>query len=222
MDSEALHELTPAYALDALDALDAAEAEAYEQHLAGCSRCREELASLTATVGALAYAAPPAEPPAELRDRILDAARAERPNVVPLRPRWASPPAFAAVAAVAACVAIGLGVWNVALQNRLGRAENALRAVPLEGANGSVVVGAAGKGVLVVSGLQPAPPGKTYEAWVVHEGAAAPAGLFGGGGTTVVALERRLPSGSIVAVTVEPEGGTETPSGEPLLTSAPI
>ncbi|HEY7537025.1 MAG TPA: anti-sigma factor [Gaiellaceae bacterium] len=220
MDSEALHELTPAYALDALDE---AEAEAYEEHLAGCPRCREELASLTGTVGALAYAAPPAEPPSQLRDRILEAARAERPNVVPLRPRWSrSSRLLVAAAAVAACAAIGLGVWNVALQNRLDSAESALRAVPLEGANGSVVVGAAGRGVLVVADLESAPAGKTYEAWVVHEGAATPAGLFGGGGTTIVRLEQPVPRGSVVAVTVERAGGAEQPTSQPLITSAPI
>jgi anti-sigma factor RsiW len=220
MDNESLHELTPAYALDALDA---AEAEAYEGHLAGCSRCRDELASLTATVGALAYAPPAAEPPAHLRDRILNTARAERPNVVPLRPRWSvSTRVVAAVAAVAACAAIGLGIWNVALQNRLDRAQSALRAVPLEGASGSVVVGAGGKGVLVVSDLEAAPSGKTYEAWIVHEGAATPAGLFAGGETAVLRLEEPLPRGSIVAVTVEKAGGAAQPTSPPLITSAPV
>ncbi len=60
MDSDAPHELTAAYALDALDA---AEERAYEEHLARCPRCREELASLTETAGALAYGVEPATPP---------------------------------------------------------------------------------------------------------------------------------------------------------------
>jgi anti-sigma-K factor RskA len=220
MDNESIHELTPAYALDALDP---AETEAYEEHLSGCARCREELAELAATVGALAYAAPPADPPDHLRARILEAARAERPNVVPLRPRWSAPQrAIAAVAAVAACVAVGLGIWNVVLQNRLDTARGDLRALPLEGANGSVVVGSGGDGVLVVSGLESAPAGKTYEAWVVHEGAAAPAGLFGGGETAIVRLEQPLPDGAVVAVTVEEAGGAEQPTSTPFITSAPV
>jgi len=45
-----LHELTPAYALDALAA---DEAEAYEEHLAQCERCRAELAELRETAAAL-------------------------------------------------------------------------------------------------------------------------------------------------------------------------
>src|SRR5205085_11080654 len=100
------------------------------------------LASLQAAAGALAYAVEPARPPDSLRGRILDAARAERPNVVPLRPR-ASGLQFrhaVALAAVAACAVVGLAVWNVSLHDRLGRAQEALRGVPLTGAKGSVVV----------------------------------------------------------------------------------
>ena len=94
MDELALHELTPAYALDALDPSEERE---YEEHLARCERCREELVGLRETAAALAYAAEPASPSPLLRGRILEAARADRPaNVVPLRPRWAYP-----VAAVA-------------------------------------------------------------------------------------------------------------------------
>ena len=107
---DTLHDLSAAYALDALDA---DEREAYEEHLAGCASCREDVAAFSATAAELAFAVEPGTPPPALRGRILDAARAERPNVVPLRPRWAAP--VAAVAAVAACVAVGLGIWNVSL-----------------------------------------------------------------------------------------------------------
>src|SRR5262249_57901444 len=77
MGDAAVPALPAAYALDALEP---DEARGYEEHLAGCERCREELASLQGVAGALAYAAPPAHPPEELRGRILAAARAERPN----------------------------------------------------------------------------------------------------------------------------------------------
>jgi anti-sigma-K factor RskA len=217
MGNDAVHDLTAAYALDALDA---DEARGYEAHLASCERCRDELASLQATAASLAYAAPPAAPPASLRDRILEAARAERPNVVPLRPRaWSRP--LAAVAAVAACAAVGLGVWNITLHNRLGRAPQALRGVPLTGAKGSVVV-AGGRGALVFADLAPAPPGKTYEAWVVTNGHAAGAGTFSGGRTIVVSLSRSVPQGAVVAVTVERAGGVAQPTQTPKITSAPV
>src|SRR6266567_1151871 len=105
MDSLTMHDLTAAYALDALDSDEARE---YEDHVATCERCREELVQLGGAAGALAFAVEPPPPP-ELRLRILEAARAERPNVVPLRPRWTR--VMPAVAAVAAIAAIAVGIW---------------------------------------------------------------------------------------------------------------
>lgn len=220
MDNDTLHDLTAAYALDALEPDDA---RAYEQHLAGCERCQDELASLAAAAGSLAYAVLPVEPPPALRARILQAAHEERPDVVPFRPRVRVSRPLAAVAAVAACAAVGLGVWNVLLHNDLNNAQEALRGVPLTGASGSVVVGAGGSGALVVTNLASAPAGKTYEAWVIKNGKALPAGTFGGGGRTIVIrLTRALPAGAIVAVTLERAGGVEQPTREPFITSQPV
>jgi anti-sigma factor RsiW len=218
MGNDAVHDLTAAYALDALEP---DEARGYEAHLSGCERCREELASLQATAGALAYAAEPVRPPEALRGRILEAARAERPNVVPLRPRtWSRPLAVVAAAAVAA--AIGLAVWNVSLHDDLSNARQALRGVPLTGAKGSVVV-AGGSGALVVSDLAPAPRGRTYEAWVIQSGRASPAGTFAGGGRTIVIkLTHALPAGAVVAVTIERAGGVAQPTQTPFIKSAPV
>lgn len=213
MADDALHELTAAYALDALDP---DEEHAYEAHLAGCERCRTDLAGFRDAAGALALAADPASPPPALRARILDAARAERANVVPLRPRWAYP--VAAIAAVAACAAIGFGVWAAELSSR----QHGLRAIPLAGAAGSVVVNDDGSAALVVAGMKAAPTGKTWEAWVIEGGRAQPAGLFHGGGrTTVVRLARRVGKGAVVGVTLERAGGATAPTSKPLVTSSP-
>jgi hypothetical protein len=55
---------------------------------------------------------------------------------------------------------------------------------------------------------------------VIEERKARPAGLFDvREEPTVVALERSVPAGAVVAVTLEPEGGVEAPTGEPLLTA---
>src|SRR5919202_2464201 len=110
MEADTIHELTAAYALDALDERDERE---YEAHLARCPRCREELASFTETATSLAYGVESPAPPPDLRDRILVRARAERSNVVPLRPAWRSWPA--AAAALAPCAAIGAGIWGATL-----------------------------------------------------------------------------------------------------------
>jgi anti-sigma factor RsiW len=229
MDAEALHDLTGAYALHALDP---DEARAYEGHLAHCARCRADLAALGQTATALAYAADGPEPPTGLRDRILSAAASERENVVPLRPRWAVPAAVTAVAAVAATVA--LAIWVTSLSNRLGSERDARQAqeraaaivgdpaarrVGIEGGRGSLVVTPTGQGALVLSRLDPAPNGKTYEAWVAEGGSPKPAGTFDGGGdVTTFALSRPVPNGATVLVTVEKAGGTDLPTQMPFVT----
>jgi anti-sigma-K factor RskA len=216
VDDELTHELVAGYALDALEP---DEERRFEEHLAHCPRCQEELAALSGTAGALAFAAPSAGPPPELRAHVLDAARAERPNVVALRPRWAYP--VAVVAAAASCAAIGLGAWAGVLHSRSGSAGD-LTALPLEGASGSLVVTKGGRAALVVSGLPPTPTDKTYEAWVILGHEARPAGLFRTqDGTASIPLSRNVPSGAVVGITLERAGGAPAPTGEPIVTSAP-
>ena len=219
MEDDLIHDLCAAYALDALGPDDE---RVFEAHLASCRHCREELAGLSETAATLAYAVPPAEPPGRLRARILDAARAERPNVVSLRPRRsAGNVLLAAVAAAAACAAVGLGIWAATLHARLGSSGQALNAIALHGASGSLVRAHNGEATLVVSGLSPAPSGKTYEAWVIRSGQAARAGLFSSrSGTAIVQLTRRVPNGAVVGVTLEQAGGVDQPTSPPLVTSA--
>lgn len=220
MEAE-LHDLTPAYALDALDAEEARE---YEAHLARCERCRGELASLSEAAGALAYATDAPAPPAELRARILQQAQRERSNVVPLRSRWVAP--LAAAAAVAACAAIALGIWAASLHGKLDRQER-LAAVlgdpsaqrsALADDRGTLVVSTNGEAVLVLKGLGSAPRGKTYEAWVSRGGSPQPAGTFEGGPKhSLVLLGRRVPQAAKVLVTVEKDGGSDVPTSQPFL-----
>jgi anti-sigma-K factor RskA len=225
MEQSEVHALTAAYALDALDE---AEEREYEAHLRDCERCREELALFTDTATALAFAVESPPPPPALRDRILDAARAERAVVVPFRPRRRLSYALGAVAAAAAVLAVGLGLWASSLAGRLDRAEAerdvladpAARVAELSGATGRVVVNEAGDAVLVVSGLERAPAGKDYALWVIEGDAPRPAGLFDGEEEgDVVRLDERVPRGAVVAVTLEREGGVDAPTQQPLFTA---
>ncbi len=231
MERDSVHELTAAYALHALDERDVA---AYEAHLAQCPDCRAELASFQATAGSLAYGAPAAEPPDALRGRILDAAKAERETVVPFRARRRTTAVFASAAAVAAAIAIVLGVWAVSLSSSLdnersARASDAqalailaqpgAQAHPVEGGDGFLVVAPGGDAALVLSDLEDAPEGKTYEAWVSPDGKAmTAAGTFqSGGSTTAFRLGQAVPENGLVAVTLEDEGGSDQPTVDPFL-----
>ncbi len=59
-------------ALYVLGCLSAAEEAAFEEHSAGCSRCRLEVQRLRRVTSALDLLAPAVEPPAALRGRLLE------------------------------------------------------------------------------------------------------------------------------------------------------
>lgn len=212
MGSEEIHDLTAAYALDALDVADARE---YEEHLRDCPRCRDELRDLSEAASALAYAAPAPPPPPALRERILDEVRRNGSNVVALRARRILF-ATAGLAAVAASIAIGLGFWAFSLQSSLDEERDANRATSLAGGRGRLIVGDDRSAVLVLYGVPAAPEGKDYEAWVARDGAVDPAGVFEGGRERVVTLDKPVPPGAAVMVTLEKEGGVTAPEGDVL------
>lgn len=170
------------------------------------------MARLREGAAELAYAAGGPEPRPELRDRIVRAAREERPSqVIPLRRRWLFP--MTAVAAAAAAVAaIGLGLWANSLRDEIDRQ----RVVAFQGAPAQLLV--SGDEASIVTCIDPAPSDKTYEAWVIEDDVPRPAGLFRGGCGTVE-LTRPVEPGNTVAVTLEAAGGSETPHGDILMSA---
>ena len=216
-----LHDLTAGYALDALDPDERAR---YEEHLASCERCRDELQGFWQVAGALGRAAGGPTPPASLRERILEQARDERPNVVPLRRRVATP-VLASAAAVAAVVAVALGIWSLGISRDLDDANSVLAVLSdpnasvheTAGGEANLVVTPTGRAALVVRMLAPAPAGKDYEIWVIEDGVPQRAGLFQQPGVTM--LSRKVAPGQTVAVTLEPDGGVDAPTSDPLFTA---
>ena len=230
-----IHELTAGYALDALEA---DERQAYEDHLPDCEQCQEDLVSFWEVTGALALAATGPEPPPELRERIIAAARAEPQTVVPFRPlRFRPGQALGAVAAIAAVALVALGWWAVSLHGNLADTRSALaeqrtvsgvladtgaRRVALAAGKGTLVNGSRGV-VLVVDGLAPAAAGKTYQVWVVRKGTEpASSGLFAGGSHSVVLVQHAVAPGDVVAVTLERAGGAKVPTTKPIAASHPL
>jgi anti-sigma-K factor RskA len=217
------HDLLAAYALDALDD---DERERFERHLEECAECSEQLALLREPVAALAYAAEGPAPQEALRGRIIEGARAEpRAPVIRIRRRNWPLAAVAGVAAAAACLAIGLGIWANSLSSSLDQERSARKvyeellstgatAKPLIGVDGSLLVADDGRAALVVCGLADAPSAKTYEAWVISGKTPQPAGLFrgGNGGCSPVVLTEPVPGNATVAVTLERAGGATSPT----------
>jgi anti-sigma factor RsiW len=213
-----LHELSALYALDVLDA---AERARFEEHLEECERCRADLAGLRNAASGLAFVEGPA-PPAELRGRILAAARSEGPsNVVSLASRRsAATVVVAGLAAVASVAAVGLAIWAASLHHSLSQERSATsvlrdpsaRRLAVPGKPGALVVAPSGDAVLTVTLPRP-PSGKTYEAWVAGKHVRA-AGTFNGG---LVKLTQHVVPGDQVMVTLERNGGVDAPTSAPLL-----
>jgi anti-sigma-K factor RskA len=220
--SDTIHELSAGYAVDALDE---EERRRFEAHLDDCARCRDDVDAFRTTAAGLAIADPSPPPPADLRRRILDAARAERPNVVPLRPRRRA--LWMPAAAVASAVAVAAGAWAVVLSNRVSDRDDTIAVLSDPSARRLALSdGVAGHAMLVVAlsgdaaltgDFMPAPDGKEYEAWIITDRPQR-AGMLGSGGRATLMLPKRLPKGATVAITLEREGGVDAPTSKPLAT----
>jgi len=100
-------------------------------------------------------------------------------------------------------------------------AKQGAKLVPM-GDRGAVAVAPDGSAAIALT-VPPAPSGKTYEAWVIEGGTPKPAGVFDGNtGMTVVDIERSVPPGAVVAVTVEAAGGVDQPTQKPMAATGTI
>jgi anti-sigma-K factor RskA len=236
-----MHALAGAYALDALDG---AERTRFERHLRRCQACTDEVRGFAATAAALAMAAA-VEPPQGLKARVLAAASVTRqapPDVavrrrqVPALPRSPWVPRLAlAVGAVGIAAAVALGVAQVSTQHRLDSAMASSREIASVLAAPDARIAAAptsvgGTAVVVVShaqrqlvftssGLPSLHSSQVYELWLLGPGTARPAGLLPppSGGKTAPVLASGVAADDKVGVTVEPAGGSSSPTTTPIV-----
>jgi anti-sigma-K factor RskA len=210
---EHVDELISAHALHALDAEDA---RMVEQHLAECARCRAQLREMDGVAAAIALSAPAAEPPPDLRERVLGAIGPVVAATEPEQPaarRWSWWPRFSAVAVPVLGVAVvALALWNISLRN--DNSSQDIAAVTSVGSMGSVVSYQSGDATLV-GNLRPAPANHTYEAWVIPSGQSTPiaAGTFPGGEGISFTLTQHASPGDTIVITLEPGNGGPTPQG---------
>jgi anti-sigma-K factor RskA len=227
-----LHKLTGAYAVDALDDLERAR---FEQHLAECEDCRAEVAELRETAALLAgtVATPP---PAALRESVLAGISQVRPLPPPTPATPTATPAgrrtwvpFLVAAALAIFVGLGAMIvqpWADDDVPRLTAAEQVLQAPDAEEV--FLDLGEAGRATVVRSKSQDravittedmvaAPEGKAYELWLMpSEEEFVPAGLMPDAADQTVVLDGSAADAVAVGITVEPDGGSEQPTSDPI------
>ena len=205
-----------------LGALDPNEVAAFERHLEGCERCREEMRWLEPAVQTLPEAVERQEAPPQLRASLMAEVRTEVAPAGDRRPaparrrRWLLKPAvgLAAVAfLVAGVVGYEVGKDGSGAGGGPSTLERQIGAMTVK------MVTEGESGTLHLSGVPQLPPDKVLEAWVEREGKveAVPA-LFvpdrHGQAETRIA---DMTGVETVMVTEEPRGGSETPTGEPLM-----
>lgn len=93
---------------------------------------------------------------------------------------------------------------------------------PAAGINGFAAfpVSTAGEGYMVMTDVPPAPTGKTYQAWYFVDGTPTSIGTMAADadGNVVASGLEPLAGTDVIAVTVEPQGGSAQPTSDPIIT----
>ena len=216
-----------------LGILEPEEQGAVDAHLAICGPCRDEVRALSETAWTVSATAERSAP-AGLRDAIMSRAT-ETGGVAPRPGAWAGlwaalrrPVPVAVPLALAAILVISIIGYGGARRDAdryasvVADAVGA-RVVPLaptaaNGARGSLVVPANGAAPYLILDLPPAAAGKTWEAWVIRGDVPARAGVTDAHGVLTLVLTAPLAPGDTVAITPEPAGGVDRPTGTAVLT----
>ncbi len=159
----------------------------------------------------------------------------DRPAAAKARARWFTRPvALLTTAAAAAALIIG----GVVVTNQLGEqayqqaqedklaqitAADDARRLTAEVAGGGLATlvwsNELGSAALMVDGIASLPESKTYQLWYIDEDGARPAGTFdvGASGSTWRVLDGAMTEGDTIGLTVEPAGGSNTPTTRPVV-----
>jgi anti-sigma-K factor RskA len=208
-----------------LGALEREEAAAVERHLEGCSRCQEEMRWLQPALQTLPESVERLEPPPQLRESLMAEVRADaRAQTTAQRPArsrswgWLLKPA--AGFAVVALLVAGVVGYEVGKDGSGGDNTGGTTVERQVGRINAKMVQEGNSGTLQLAGVHQLPPDKVLEAWVEREGQveAVPA-LFvpdrEGQAETRIA---DMSGVAVVMVTEEPQGGSDQPTGEPIMT----
>ncbi len=215
-------------------------------HLRTCKACMRDLHSYTRVARALPHEDLLATPPARLREHIV-AAVAEPAPVPPPRPpvpqrRRQAPWLRQLATGFVFAALVALLFWNIALQQQLSEARGQVTAsrsnwrkmitllnssdvrwyeVSGGGTRGHLwILPDNPVGCFVVQGLPTPPDGQVYQIWLLQENTWVSGGTFEtreGNGWVLVEPGAELDSYTAVALTIEPPGGSSTPTSQNVL-----
>lgn len=240
--SDDVHSLVGAYALNALPRDEEAFFERHLSVCEQCQREVAELTETTASLGAAVAEPPPADLRERVLAEALDTPQERSPNAMtPASAREAEGwrgrlrPVLATAAALVALALLSLGTAVVMLADRTSDLEAELssaqeimdvvtqpgmQVVDLEsppGTQARLLHGPEGdQAALVLDGLEDVSDEEAYQLWVMHGETPTPDRVFrpDEGGRAIVSVENDVADADAVAVTVEPRGGSDAPTGE--------
>ena len=232
MSCDEIEDMLGAHALDELPDDAAVRVEA---HLGGCPEHAETLAGLKRTASLLALTVEERRPPAELRQRVMEAIRsgatlpepAARVAVRPPGPervrRWLPRRVHIAIAAaLAAVILAAVGGYQLAQVRALSQ-EWTFSGGPQAPTAVAHLVFLKGRQqtVLTVTGLRELSGRQVYELWLIRDGDPVPQGISTApGGKLGALIQGDLTRYDTFAITVEP-GEQPKPTTEPIL-AAPL
>jgi anti-sigma-K factor RskA len=220
------HDATAAYLLGALDEIERA---AFEEHLAGCPACREEVDQLRPAAQALPVSVEPMAPPPELKARIMAEVEreaellaaagpeADRPQARTRRRLHLRVPRLVPVAVAVALLVVGVAIGVGATALRGGPERTVAAEVSAPGATVSLEVNGQ-EGRLLARDLPAPPSGRVYQVWLKRDGHAPEptAALFvpSRDGAATASVPGTMEGIDQVMVTDEPDGGSPQPTGD--------
>jgi anti-sigma-K factor RskA len=217
--------------------IDAEDQSTLQQHLSTCADCRRVASEYLAAAARLPLALEPRQPSPELRGRLMRAVYAEAEQLdrqaaasergEGWRRLWARVPSargFTVLAAAAMVAVIAVTAWSVSNGQKAAPTPVAVTVAgttTAPAAHGQVVYDRGGTtAVLTVAGL-PAPAtiaggDAVYEVWLVRANGTVVAAAFLNkepDGSWRAAMHADLTQYTTVAATVEPPGGSHSPTG---------
>jgi len=247
MHTEHIEDLVEGYALGALEPGERVHVEA---HAAECPPCERQLRSTEATAHMLAFAAQPIAPPSRCKRRIMEKLEREQFLSTPTRRARTRLSSSTWTAFAAVTLLMMTGMWTFNTQRQLTRmrdeivstkaqlttmnaqmtelsellttaeAVRSLRGRDVQAVGKTYMKPGSNQAVLVISGLEPLPPGKTYQVWVAREGLQQPLSVFSPQqSTSYVEITPPEPMDryKAIMVTIENSGGATTPSDQTVL-----
>jgi anti-sigma-K factor RskA len=229
-DSTSHEELRGDLAAYALGALDQPEAERLRAHLEGCEECRHHLRWLEPAVELLPRTVEQLEPPARLRESLLETVRGEAAPAAREPPRAAREswwhrvglavwrPATAVAAAVMLVVGAVAG-YLIGEPNGGGTTTLEAQAMPNAPDAAGVLERHGSSGILRVRHMPTLASNKVYEVWIQRGGKLEPSSLFvpRTNRSADAAVPDGLDGADAVLVTREPSGGSKQPTSSPVL-----